>query len=39
MAGSPWHRRVSPVFFVLLVVAGLMLGGAVYAVLAAFLAR
>ncbi len=27
---SPWHRRVSPVFFILLVIAGLMLGGAVY---------
>jgi len=23
---SPWHRRVSPIFFLLLVVAGLMLG-------------
>jgi len=23
---SPWHRHVSPVFFLLLVVAGLMLG-------------
>jgi hypothetical protein len=23
---SPWHRHVSPIFFLLLVVAGLMLG-------------
>jgi hypothetical protein len=23
---SPWHRRVSPIFFLLLVVAGLMIG-------------
>jgi hypothetical protein len=26
MNESPWHRRVSPIFFLLLVVAGLMLG-------------
>ena len=23
---SPWHRRVSPIFFLLLVAAGLMMG-------------
>jgi hypothetical protein len=23
---SPWHRRVSPIFFLLLVLAGLMVG-------------
>jgi hypothetical protein len=23
---SPWHRHVSPIFFLLLVVAGLMVG-------------
>ena len=26
MNESPWHRHVSPLFFLLLVVAGLMLG-------------
>ena len=26
MSQSPWHRHVSPIFFLLLVVAGLMLG-------------
>ena len=26
MSQSPWHWHVSPIFFVLLVVAGLMLG-------------
>ena len=26
MSQSPWHRRVSPIFFLLLVVAGLMIG-------------
>ena len=26
MSHSPWHRHVSPIFFLLLVVAGLMLG-------------
>jgi hypothetical protein len=26
MNESPWHRHVSPIFFLLLVVAGLMLG-------------
>jgi hypothetical protein len=26
MTQSPWHRHVSPIFFLLLVVAGLMLG-------------
>ena len=26
MSESPWHRHVSPIFFLLLVVAGLMLG-------------
>ena len=26
MSQSPWHRHVSPIFFVLLVVAGLILG-------------
>jgi hypothetical protein len=24
--GSSWHRHVSPIFFLLLVIAGLMLG-------------
>ena len=26
MSQSPWHRHVSPIFFLLLIVAGLMLG-------------
>ena len=26
MSQSPWHRHVSPIFFLLLVVAGLMVG-------------
>jgi hypothetical protein len=26
MNESPWHRHVSPIFFLLLVIAGLMLG-------------
>lgn len=26
MSESPWHRHVSPIFFLLLVVAGLMIG-------------
>ena len=26
MSQSPWHRHVSPIFFLLLVVAGLILG-------------
>ena len=26
MSQGPWRRRVSPVFFVLLIVAGLMIG-------------
>ena len=26
LSQSPWHRHVSPIFFLLLVVAGLMLG-------------
>ena len=26
MSQSPWHRQVSPIFFLLLVVAGLMIG-------------
>ena len=26
MSQSPWHRHVSPIFFLLLVVAGLLLG-------------
>jgi hypothetical protein len=30
MNESPWHRHVSPIFFLLLVVAGLMLGFVVF---------
>ena len=26
MSQSPWHRHVSPIFFLLLIVVGLMLG-------------
>jgi hypothetical protein len=32
---SPWHRPVSPIFFLLLVVAGLMLGFVVFFLLSA----
>jgi hypothetical protein len=30
---SPWHRHVSPIFFLLLVVAGLMVGFVVFILL------
>ena len=30
---GPWRRHVSPIFFVLLVVAGLMIGGLAFAVM------
>jgi hypothetical protein len=30
LSQSPWHRHVSPIFFLLLVVAGLMLGFAAF---------
>lgn len=26
MSEDPWHRRVSPIFFLLLLLAGLMIG-------------
>lgn len=39
VASSPWHRRVSPVFFVLLVIAGVMLGGVAYALVSLLPAR
>ena len=32
---SPWHRRVSPIFFLLLVAAGLMMGFAGFVLLSA----
>ena len=35
MSSNPWHRRVSPVFFILLVIAGLMLGGVAFAAFSA----
>jgi hypothetical protein len=35
MNESPWHRHVSPIFFLLLVVAGLMLGFVGFFVLSA----
>ena len=35
MSSSPWHRRVSPVFFILLAIAGLMLGGVAFAAVSA----
>ena len=34
MSQSPWHRRVSPIVFLLLVVAGLMVGFVVFFLLA-----
>ena len=33
MSQSPWHRHVSPIFFLLLVVAGLMVGFVVFILL------
>jgi hypothetical protein len=30
MSSGPWHRRVSPVFFLLLVIAGLAIGFVVF---------
>jgi hypothetical protein len=35
----PRHRRASPVFFILLIIAGLMLGGTVYVALSQLLPK
>jgi hypothetical protein len=35
MTDSRWHRRVSPIFFLLLVVAGLMIGFVAFYAMAA----
>ena len=38
MSSGPWHRRVPPVFFLLLVIAGLAIGFVVFVVFVVFFA-